>query len=186
MTTAIDPVAESTDESDISDIDPDLELYPSNEPEPGSPPGTLIIDEESGIPKIFVIDYTPQEATGKLLATPEECQPYLVSDAVSWIDVQGLGSEEVLQRLGKVFDLHPLMLEDVVNIPQRAKVEEYPDRLFLILHMVTPKPDGKGFRSEQVSFILTNRYLLTVQEEPEIDVFEPVRQRIHKNKGIIR
>jgi magnesium transporter len=186
MTTAIDPVAESTDESDISDIDPDLELYPYNEPEPGSPPGTLIIDEESGIPNIFVIDYTPQEATGKLLATPEECQPYLVSDAVSWIDVQGLGSEEVLQRLGKVFDLHPLMLEDVVNIPQRAKVEEYPDRLFLILHMVTPKPDGKGFRSEQVSFILTNRYLLTVQEEPEIDVFEPVRQRIHKNKGIIR
>ncbi len=168
------------------DLDPDLELYPFNEPEPGSPPGTLIIDAESSVPNIFLIDYTPQEVIGKQLANPEDCATYLHSASVSWIDVQGLGSEDVLQRLGRVFKIHPLMLEDVVNIPQRAKVDEYPEQLLIILHMVTNREDGKGFVSEQVSFILGKHYLLTVQEEPETDVFEPVRQRIHKNKGTLR
>jgi magnesium Mg(2+) and cobalt Co(2+) transport protein (corA) len=168
------------------ELDPDLEFFPFNEPQPGSPPGTLMIDAESTIPNIFLIDYTPQEAIGKQLANPEECAPYLNSDSVSWIDVQGLGSEDVLQRLGRVFQIHPLMLEDVVNIPQRSKVDEYPEQLLIILHMVTNREDGRGFFSEQVSFILGKRYLLTVQEEPETDVFEPVRQRIHRNKGTVR
>jgi Mg2+ and Co2+ transporters len=126
-------------------LDPDLEFYPFNEPEPGSPPGTLLIDAESTVPNIFLIDYTPQEAIGKQLANPEECAPYLNSDSVSWIDVQGLGSEDVLQRLGRVFQIHPLMLEDVVNIPQRSKVDEYPEQLLIILHMVTNREDGRGF-----------------------------------------
>jgi len=168
------------------DLDPDWEFYSFNEPEPGSPPGTLIIDANATIPNIFLIDYTPQEVVGKQLATPEECAPYLHSDSVSWIDVQGLGSAEVLQRLGTVFQLHPLTLEDVVNIPQRAKVDAYPDQLLVILHMVTNRENGKPFFSEQVSLILGKHYVLTVQEEPETDVFEPVRQRIHKNKGTIR
>ncbi|MFN3925934.1 MAG: hypothetical protein ACK4QL_01120 [Pseudanabaenaceae cyanobacterium] len=62
------------------DIDPELELYPFNEPAPGSPPRTLVIDAESGIPNIFVIDYSAQEAVGKQLAVPEGCIPYLESD----------------------------------------------------------------------------------------------------------
>ncbi|MFN3925935.1 MAG: CorA family divalent cation transporter [Pseudanabaenaceae cyanobacterium] len=100
------------------------------------------------------------------------------------MEVQGLGSEEVLKKLGKVFNLHPLLLEDVVNVPQRAKVEDYSHQLLLILHMVTPRADGKGFNSEQVSFIIGKNYLLTVQAEPETDVFEPVRQRIYRNRGM--
>jgi magnesium transporter len=88
--------------------------------------------------------------------------------------------------LGKVFSLHPLVLEDVVNVPQRPKVEEYTDQQVIIAQMVSLKPDAKGFISEQVSFILGKNYLLTVQEEPEFDTFEPVRQRIHHNRGTIR
>ncbi|AFY73340.1 magnesium Mg(2+) and cobalt Co(2+) transport protein CorA [Synechococcus sp. PCC 7502] len=154
--------------------------------EPGSPPGTLVIDEDSTIPNIFLIDYNADSAVGIQLATPEECVPYLDSQSVSWVDVQGLGSEAVLQRLGTVFSLHPLVLEDVVNVPQRPKVEEYADQQLIIAQMVSLKPDGKGFVNEQVSFVLGKNYLLTVQEEPESDTFEPVRQRIHNNRGNIR
>jgi magnesium transporter len=154
--------------------------------EPGSPPGTLVIDEDSTTPNIFLIDFNADNAVGVQLATPEECTPYLDSHSVSWVDVQGLGSEEILQRLGKVFSLHPLVLEDVVNVPQRPKVEEYTDQQVIIAQMVSLKPDAKGFVSEQVSFILGKNYLLTVQEEPEFDTFEPVRQRIHHNRGSIR
>jgi magnesium transporter len=164
--------------------DDNFESYAYNEP--GSPPGTLIIDEDATVPNIFLIDYAPDTAVGIKLPTPEDCIPYLDTVSVSWVDVQGLGSEDVLIRLGEVFQLHPLVLEDVVNIPQRPKVEEYDDQLLVILHMVIPKPDYQGFTSEQVSLIVGKHYLLTVQEEPETDAFEPVRQRIHRDRGIIR
>lgn len=171
---------------DDTENEEELEFYDFNEPEPGSPPGTLIIDEDASIPNIFLIDYHAEEAIGVQLATPEECFPYLDSQSVSWVDVQGLGSEDVLQRLGKVFNLHALVLEDIVNIPQRPKVESFEDQELIILHMVTSREDGRGFYDEQVSLILGKNYVLTVQEEPENDVFEPIRQRIHRNRGVIR
>lgn len=153
---------------------------------PGSLPGTLSIQPDATPPDIILIDYNQTNATRKQLATPEECLPYLDTDSVSWVDVQGLGSENILQRLGEVFKLHPLILEDVVNVPQRPKVEEYEDQLVIITRMVLPKESGFGFYSEQVSFVLGQHYLLTVQEEPEHDCFEQVRIRIHNNKGTLR
>jgi magnesium transporter len=102
------------------------------------------------------------------------------------VDVLGLGSEDVLKRLGKVFGLHPLVLEDVVNVPQRPKVEDYEDHLVLIAQMVMLKPRGQGFWIEQVSFVLGKHYLLTVQEEPERDCFGSVRDRIRASKGSVR
>lgn len=173
-------------EDDSEENEEELEFYDFNEPEPGSPPGTLIIDEDASIPNIFLIDYNAEEALGIQLATPEECIPYIESQSVSWVDVQGLGSEDVLKRLGNVFSLHELVLEDIVNIPQRPKVESFEDQELIILHMVTSRDDGIGFYDEQVSLILGKNYILTVQEEPENDVFEPIRQRIHRNRGVIR
>jgi len=153
---------------------------------PGSMPGTLNIESDAHPPTIFLIDYNGDAATRIKLNAPEECIPHLDSHSVSWVDVQGLGSEDVLRRLGKVFDLHPLVLEDVVNVPQRPKVEEYDEQLLLITRMIMLKKNGKGFISEQVSFILGRHYLLTVQEEPANDSFDPVRERIRNNKGCIR
>jgi magnesium transporter len=153
--------------------------------EPGSVPGTLLIEADAAPPVLFLIDYNEENATRTKLNTPEEVIPYLDSESVSWIDVQGLGSEDVLRRIGKVFGLHPLVLEDIVNVPQRPKVEEYEKQLLIVLRMVTPREDGKRFISEQVSFILGEHYLLTVQEEPDYDPFGPVRERIRSNKGMI-
>lgn len=162
----------------------DFDAYAYNQP--GSPPGTLEIDADAKVPNIFLIDYSSTEAVGIQLATPEECAKHLDTHSVSWVDVQGLGSEDVMQRLGKVFKLHPLVLEDVVNIPQRPKFEDYEDHELIIMHMVTPRKNGKGFIREQVSLILGENYLLTVQEEPEQDCFEPVRERIRRDKTAIR
>lgn len=154
--------------------------------EPGSVPGTLTIEADAAPPIIFLIDYSEATAIRTKIETPEECAPYLDTESVSWVDVQGLGSEDILQRLGKVFGLHPLVLEDVVNVPQRPKVEEYPEQVLMILRMVTPREDGQRFFSEQVSLILGKHHLLTVQEEPEYDCFGPVRERIRASKGTIR
>jgi magnesium transporter len=154
--------------------------------EQGSIPGTLYIEEDASPTKIVLIDYNQTNATRIQVPRPEDCAPYLDTESVSWVDVQGLGSEDILQRLGKVFDLHPLVLEDVVNVPQRPKVEDYDDQLVIIAQMVMLKEKGDGFWIEQISFVLGKHYLLTVQEEPERDCFGPVRDRIRTNKGSVR
>ena len=154
--------------------------------QPGSMPGTLKIESDAPPPVIILIDYSEAKATKVQIEAPEDCEPYLDTESVSWVDVKGLGSEDILQRLGQVFNLHPLVLEDIVNVPQRPKVEEYEDQLLIVARMVTLTADGQNFISEQVSFILGQHYLLTVQEEPEHDSFGPVRERIRCNKGTIR
>ncbi|MDZ8051714.1 MAG: magnesium/cobalt transporter CorA [Aulosira sp. ZfuVER01] len=154
--------------------------------QPGNVPGTLIIDENAEYPEIILIDYNQNNYISKQIETPEECISYLDRSSVTWVDVQGLGNQDILQRVGQVFDLHPLVLEDIVNVPERPKTEDYEDQLLIISRMVVPKENAFGFYSEQVSFVLGKNYLLTVQEEPEHDCFEAVRSRIEKSKGIIR
>ncbi|MEM8722461.1 MAG: magnesium/cobalt transporter CorA [Cyanobacteria bacterium P01_G01_bin.39] len=153
---------------------------------PGSKPGTLLIEANAPSPEIALIDYSPEQANRTANLSPEACAAHLSTDSVSWIDVAGLGHEETLQQLGKVFNLHPLILEDIVNVPQRPKIEEYQDHLVIITQMVVPRDNNDGFWNEQVSFVLGKNYLLSVQELPERDCFKLVRQRIRENKGTIR
>lgn len=154
--------------------------------EPGSLPGTLFLDADAPPPNIVLIDYTETSASRMKIATPTACAPYLDTESVSWVDVLGLGNQETWRQLAEVFGLHPIALEDVVNVPQRPKVVDYGDQLLIIAQMVMPNKRTTGFWIEQVSFVLGKHYLLTVQEEPEDDCFGPVRDRIRTGKGIIR
>lgn len=171
---------------DIRLSQPEEDLFDYAYEQPGSAPGTLNIEIDAELPEIVLIDYSCDRAHRFEGLTPEACAEHLDTESVSWIDVKGLGSENILQRLGKVFNLHPLVLEDVVNVPQRPKVEDYTQQLVIITQMVVPKPSGKSFCLEQVSLIVGNNYLLTVQEKPDQDCFRPVRRRIKYQKGTIR
>jgi magnesium transporter len=149
-------------------------------------PGTLSIEADASPPVLYLIDYNEEKAVRIKLDQPEDSAPYLDTESVSWVDVQGLGNEDVLRRVGQVFKLHPLVLEDMVNVPQRPKIDEYEDQVLFIGRMVTPRENGRGFVGEQVSLVLGKHYLLTVQEEPDYDCFGPVRERIRGAKGTIR
>ena len=154
--------------------------------EPGTIPGTLNEDRDAPDTRVSLIDYNQNKVIPRRLHIPEDCAIYLDTESVSWVDVQGLRNTNILQRIGKVFELHPLVLEDVVIVPDRPKIEDYEDQLVIISRMVMPTEAADGFHSEQVSFVLGKNYLLTVQEEPTLDCFDPVRLRIRNNKGIIR
>lgn len=154
--------------------------------QPGSVPGTLNIPADAPPPEIVLIDYNETNAVRLANVTPEICAEYLDTESVSWVDVLGLGDEETLKKLGQVFGLHPLVLEQIVNVPQRPKVENYPDQLVMITQMVALKEDRESFWTEQVSFVVGKHYLLSVQEEPRQDCFQPVRDRIRYHQGIIR
>lgn len=166
--------------------EPDNDLFSYHYSEPGSMPGTITIKADSPQPAITLIDYRDSEAIRRTNLTPEDCAAYLDTESVSWIDVSGLGNEETLKQLGRAFQLHPLVLEDIVNVPQRPKVEDYQTQLVIISQMVILSETKEEFWLEQVSFVLGKHYLLTVQEEPFRDTFDSVRDRIRYDKGSIR
>ena len=154
--------------------------------EPGTLPGTLDLDADAPPPEMILIDYSDRHATRITITTPETCIPYLESDSVSWLNVNGLGNLETWQKMAKVFQLHPIALEDVVNMPQRPKVVQYEDRLIIIAWMVSLEPEAEELGREQISIVLGKHYIISVQEDPKDDCLKPVRDRIRYNQGIIR
>lgn len=166
--------------------DEELDLLDYNYSLPGSLPGTLNIPEDAEPTELVLISYTADGAVRKILQAPDECLPYLDEERVCWLDVRGLGTETILRQVGSVFRLHPLLLEDVVNVPQRPKLDFYEDHLLMIVHMIKPHPKGHGFTAEQVGFVLRHHVLLTLQEESMWDCFDPVRDRLQRSLGLLR
>jgi magnesium transporter len=117
-------------------------------------------------------------------SSPERLPDLIGDDTVTWIDVQGLGDEATLRTIGAGFAIHPLALEDVVNAPQRPKIEEFPDHLLLLTRMVRPG-GNRSVIAEQVSLFVGRHYVLSFQERYG-DVFDPVRVRLREAKGVIR
>jgi magnesium transporter len=153
---------------------------------PGTTPGQLNIHADALPADLVLIDYDRNRSTRISVSDPALIHEYLDTHTVSWIDVLGLGNAATWAALSPIFNLHRMLVEDVVNVPQRPKIEHYEDQLLIIAIMVVLSPDGSGFMKEQVSLVLGKNYLLTVQEEPEEDCFHGVRQRIEADRGIIR
>lgn len=149
---------------------------------PGVAPGTLKADPDAPPPLIQVIAYSPQNFIETDVKEPSEILNYLGHHHVTWINVDGLGDATVLKRLGEIFHIHPLALEDVINVHQRAKLEHYPQHQFLVFHQVDL---NDHVESEQISLFLGHNFVLTFQEETG-DCFEPVRERIRHQVGMIR
>jgi|AntRauTorcE11897_2_1112592.scaffolds.fasta_scaffold25047_1 magnesium transporter len=180
---------------------------------PGTAPGTLIADPDAPAPEIQVISYGPDTGTGAVsrrkIASLRELPATPPAHGVCWIDVAGLGDRETIQTIGERFGLHPLALEDTLNVRQRPKVEDYGDHLFIVTRMPTNAPvdddasmEATGsaapgqteaawarhagqLATEQVTLFVGRGFVITFQERPG-DVFEPVRARIAKGAGRIR
>ncbi len=156
--------------------------------EPGTLPGTLDLDPDNPNPEMVLINYNSAKSIRRRLNQPKDCIPDLTSETVCWLDIQGLGNLETWQQMSEIFRFHPLALEDVVNVPQRPKVVYYedPDQIVIVAWMVLVKPDSQTLHREQVSLILGENYLITVQEDAHYDCLQPVRDRIRNNQGRIR
>src|SRR5882724_3597203 len=100
---------------------------------PGAPPGTLVAVESSGPPVIEVRTFGRDGLEEQRVATIDEALARLVPGAVTWINIDGLGDSAVFVRLGERLGLHPLALEDVLNVPQRPKVERFDKHIFIVL-----------------------------------------------------
>ena len=148
----------------------------------GGPPGQLTVPPGSPPPVIHVLAYGPDDVVELAAPDPASLAGLAEAHPVVWVDVAGLGDAEVLQGIAEAFGLHPLAMEDVVALGQRAKVEEYDRQLFLVTHMVTM---AERIETEQLSIFLGKGVVLTFQERPG-DCLGPVRQRIRQGRGRIR
>jgi len=149
---------------------------------PGAAPGTIRVHPDAEQPVMHVIAYGAESFAEGEIGSVGEIGTYLNQHAVTWINVDGLGSAATIRQLGERFNLHALSLEDVVNVHQRAKVEPYEQYIFLVSRMVKQQ---EQLETEQVSIFLGPNYVLSFQERRG-DCFDPVRQRIRKSSGRIR
>ncbi len=115
----------------------------------------------------------------------ESCFEFRDAPSVSWINIDGLHDISLIEKLGHSFDLHPLLLEDILNTHSRPDLEEFENCMAVFLKMMRMSEDNSAIVSEQISIILGPNWIITFQEQ-EGDIFEAFRQRIRENKGIIR
>lgn len=151
-------------------------------PPPGSAPGTLTAHPGAGPPRIHILGYGPEGCEEKELGGAEELREHLGRWPVLWANVDGVGHPDTLREVGEVFGLHGLALEDVADVPQRAKVEDYEGHLFVVARMTGHESPGV---TEQLSLFLGDGVVLTFQER-EGDPLDPVRERIRRGSGRIR
>ena len=159
-------------------------MFKKRHPAVGARPGTLVARDDAPPTRIHMIRYTAQEVVETDVDDPQDLAAALSGDGVTWVDVRGLGSADVIQAIGASFSLHALVLEDVVNTPQRPKVEAYDDYIMYISRMVS-LDDRKQVAIEQVAIIFGRQYILTFQETYH-DVLDPVRERLREGLGPMR
>jgi magnesium transporter len=153
----------------------------------GLPPGTLVYVGERRVEptRVTYLDYDEKHLGDEQADTVEECFPFKKTPTVTWINIDGIHDVTIIDRVGKAFDLHPLLLEDILNTGQRPKFEDYKDRVFLVLKMLRYNDENQAVETEQVSLILGPSFVISFQERVG-DLFEPVRDRIRNAKGRIR
>ncbi|MBN2604059.1 MAG: magnesium/cobalt transporter CorA [Candidatus Thermoplasmatota archaeon] len=153
----------------------------------GLPPGALIHigDKKLEKTRIKILDYSENEFNEKTFEHIEECFPFKDKETVTWINIDGIHDVDVIEKLGKHFDVHPLVLEDILDTTQRPKMEDFESYIYFVLKMLYKHEKNSEIIVEQISLILGNNFVISFQESKG-DVFDPIRERIRNNKGRIR
>jgi len=153
----------------------------------GFPPGSIIHvgEKKTEKVKISVIDYSIGKYDEIEVKNIEDCFHLIKKPSITWINIDGLHEVDTIEKLGNCFNIHPLVLEDIVNTDQRPKMEDYDKYIFFVLKMLYVDHKNDMINIEQVSIILGRNYVISFQETVG-DVFDSVRERIQKGKGRIR
>lgn len=153
----------------------------------GSPPGTMEFVGEQKVEEVTItlMDYDEKVHEFKDIESVDELTPYRAKPGVSWVNVYGLHETDLLDRFGRVFDIHPLVLEDIVHTDQRPKAEISENYIFLVLKMIGLHADEEALNVEQISLIMGSNFVLCFQERKG-DFFNPIRERITSNLGQVR
>ncbi len=153
----------------------------------GLPPGSLIHVGEvlESTTRISLIDYSKENIEEQQIQSLDEVLKYKDRETITWVIIEGLTNVEIIERIGAIFGIHQLVLEDILNTHQRAKFEEYDDYLYIVLKSLLPKDENFCIAYEQISLLVLKNFVFAFKEKRD-DLFRPVLQRIKSSKGRFR
>ncbi len=153
----------------------------------GLPPGTLVHigEKREEAVRITYMDYDEQNFQEKQGVRIEECFPFKNTDTITWINIDGIEDIPIIEKIGRAYDLHPLILEDIVTAGQRPKYDNYDKYAYIVLKMLSYNYASQAIESEQMSIVFGPNFVISFQEEVG-DIFNPIRDRIRFAKGRVR
>lgn len=153
----------------------------------GLPPGALVHIGEvhPQAPQLSLIEFGQaacQETALDGLVALDYPAP---EGSIRWLNMYGLQDAALIGEIAQRFGLHPLVSEDILNTDQRAKIEDYEDYLFIVLHLYDVSRQRDDLSVDQISLVMGRNFLLTFQERPS-GTFSPIRQRLNSDKNPLR
>lgn len=136
-------------------------------------------------PVYSVFDYDADVYEEKRSVSLEECTAYISSKKVTWINVDGIRKADV-EEICKLYNVHHLLVEDIISSGQRAKMDDTENVIFTLLPMMYYNEDTGQVETEQVSIVLGPDFVISFQEDPSRDVFDPIRERIRNGARLRR
>ncbi|WP_121353274.1 magnesium/cobalt transporter CorA [Flavisolibacter nicotianae] len=134
---------------------------------------------------LTVYDYNEEGFTEDKLQTVEDSFRFLDNQHISWINVEGLIKADV-EKMAAHFGIHPLIAEDILSISQRPKMDEVEGIFYCLLNMLYFNKEHGCVETEQISIVLGNKFIITFQEDPERDVFNPIREKLRMHYSKLR
>ncbi len=152
----------------------------------GLPPGSLVYLGAPQVDKVemSLVHYTKSKYRRKKLTSLTDAFSQISDDSVTWINVHGLHNTEILMEIGRLFKIDPLVLEDILNVGHRPKVEVMANFIHVIMKAVLGEKDGELIRS-QLSLIVGKNYVISFEEFPK-ELFTPIYDRLKNPEGRLR
>jgi len=146
-------------------------------------------DSDSGtfaeLSGITVIDYDEKYFDERDIERIEDLAAYRLTPTVTWINFRGLPDSDNLAKIGEIFGIHPLTIEDILNTGQRPKLEDMVDYIYAAVKTFHFHEKSHRMMTAQVSLVITRQAVLSFEEEGGV-VFEPIREKLRKYRGRIR
>lgn len=153
----------------------------------GFPPGSLVhIGEKKAVKaKITLMEYGPDMVQERKVTSISELFPIKDTPGIVWINIDGLHETGLIEKIGENFNIHPIILEDILHTKTRPKLEELDDGIFLVFKLLYQEDGKDSILSEQFSIILGSNFIISFQER-ENPLFNPLMERIRNEKSRIR
>ena len=159
-----------------------------NRKKAGLPPGSVVFTGNQRVEKVQIhyLQYDSQHFEEESLNNHSDIIfRQSKEDTVDWYDIRGIHDTKLIERVGEIFGIHSLVLEDVVDTQQRPKFEEYEKGVLLIFKALSFNHSENKIATEQIALYFRKGLVITFQED-HTDIFAAVRQRIHSGKGKVR
>lgn len=153
----------------------------------GQNPGSLIYtgDKTADGVKVTAASYNKTDYHETKISSDDDLNNLVSKDRQVWLNIDGIHNTELIGRIGRRFNIHPLTQEDILNTSHRPKSEDLGNYIFIVLKMLGANKESKKIKIEQVSIVLTKHYVISFQED-RIDEFQGIRESMRQNKGYVR